>query len=93
MAINTYLSIIESKKTKIKQNKEAAQKQNHRHRECFNGCQMRGELWGWVEKVNRLRRTNWFSQNSHGDVKYIHHREYSSQRIYIIDMDNNVGIA
>ena len=38
MAINTYLSTIESKK----QNKLAGQKQKHRYRECFDSCQM-----GW----------------------------------------------
>ena len=42
MAINTYLSTIESKK----QNKQAEQKENHRHREHFDGCQM-----GWMKKV------------------------------------------
>ena len=38
MAINTYLSIIKSKK----QNKQAEQKQPHRYREHFDGGQMGG---------------------------------------------------
>ena len=25
---------------------------------------------GWVKKVEELRSTNWWLQNSHGDVKY-----------------------
>ena len=37
MAINVYLLTIESEK-----NKQAEQKQNHRYRECFDGCQMGG---------------------------------------------------
>ena len=36
MAINTYLSTVESKK----QNEQAEQKQNYRHEECFHGCQI-----------------------------------------------------
>ena len=36
MVTNTYLSTNESKK----QNKQAEQKQNHRYREHFVGCQM-----------------------------------------------------
>ena len=51
MAINTYLSTIESKK-QTKQTKE--QKQNHGYRECFDGCQTVG-VWG--EKVRGLRST------------------------------------
>ena len=39
MAINTYLSTFESKT----QNKQAEQKQNHRYRKCFDGCQMGGD--------------------------------------------------
>ena len=42
MAINTYLSIIEYKK----QNKQAEQKQTHRHREHFDSCQMGWGLGG-----------------------------------------------
>ena len=38
MAINTYLSTIESKK----QNKQAEQKENNRYRERFDGSQMGG---------------------------------------------------
>ena len=38
MAINTYLSTIESKK----QNKQVEQKQTHRHREHFDGPNGRG---------------------------------------------------
>ena len=31
---------------------------------------MGGGLGGWVKKVEELRSTNWWLQNSHGDVKY-----------------------
>ena len=27
-------------------------------------------LGGWVKKVKELRSTDWWLQNSHGDVKY-----------------------
>ena len=37
MAINTYISTIESKK---QTNKQEEQRQNHGYRECFDGCQM-----------------------------------------------------
>ena len=53
MAINTYLSTTDSKKNKIIKPAE----QNYRCRECFNGCQMGGELSGWVKKVKGLRST------------------------------------
>ena len=55
MAINTYLSLIESKK----QNKQSEQKQNHRYREHFDGSQTGGESEGSVRKVKELRSTNW----------------------------------
>ena len=66
MEINTYLSIIECKK----QSKQAELEKNHRYREHFDGCQMGGELGGWVKKVKGLRSTNRQLQNSHGAVKY-----------------------
>ena len=47
VAMNTYLLTTDSKK-KIKNKKPAEQKHNHRNRECFDGCQMRGGLGGWV---------------------------------------------
>ena len=35
-----------------------------------DSCQM-GEFQGeWAEKVNELRSTYWYLQNSHGDVEY-----------------------
>ena len=46
MVTNTYLSTNESKK----QNKQAEQKQNHRYRKCFDGCQMGGDLGEMGEK-------------------------------------------
>ena len=56
MAINIYLSTIESKK----QNKQQAeQKQNHRCREHFDGCQIRRGSGGWTKKVKGLRSKNW----------------------------------
>ena len=45
-------------------------KQSQRYRERTAGCQRRGELGGWGKKVNGLRNTNWYIQNSHGDTKY-----------------------
>ena len=54
MAINTYLSTIESKK----QNNQTEQKQNHRYREHFDGCHMEGGSGGWVKNVKELRSTN-----------------------------------
>ena len=44
-------------------------KQNHRHREDIDGCQMEGVLGDWVKKLQGLS-TNWQLQNSHEDVKY-----------------------
>ena len=38
VAINTYLSTIESKKV----SEQAEQKQTHRYKEYFDGCQMGG---------------------------------------------------
>ena len=55
MAINIYLSTLVSKK----QNKQAAQKQNHRYRECFEGCQIGGALGVWLKKMKGLRSTSW----------------------------------
>ena len=43
------------------QYKQVKQKQTHRYREQTNGCQ--------VDKVKRLRSTDWWLQNSRGDVK------------------------
>ena len=66
MTINKYLSTIESKK----QNKQAELKQTHRYRKQFDSCRMRGGMGKWVEKVKRVRSTNWLLQNSHRDIKY-----------------------
>ena len=66
MVINTYLSTIDSKK----QNKQAEWKQNHRYRVHFDSCQVGGGLGVWAKKVKGLRSTNWWLQNSDGDVKY-----------------------
>ena len=54
MATNTYLSTIESKK----QNNQTEQKQNHRYREHFDGCQMGGEYAGMGEEVSGLRSSD-----------------------------------
>ena len=66
MAITTYLSTIESK---YKLSKQKEWGQNHIYGEHFDGCQMGGGFGGMVEEVRGLRRTNWQSQNSHGNVK------------------------
>ena len=56
MAINTHLSAIESKK----QNKQKAkQKENHRYRECFDGCLIGGGSGRWVKKLKGSKSTNW----------------------------------
>ena len=46
MAINTYVSIIESKKV----NKQAEHKHTHIYREHFDGCQMGRGLGNWVKR-------------------------------------------
>ena len=46
--------------------KKMKQKQTHRYRE-------QTDSWSfgvWIEKVKRLRNTDWQLQNSHGDIKY-----------------------
>ena len=54
MAINTCLSIIESKNKLSKQE----QRQNHGYREHFGGCQMGRGCEGMGEEVKGLRSTN-----------------------------------
>ena len=48
MAINTYLSTIDSKS---KLSKQEEQRQNHGYREYFDSCQMGGGCGGMGEKV------------------------------------------
>ena len=55
MKKKTCLLTIESKN---KVSKQGEQRQNHGHRENFNGCQMGGMCWGMVENVRGLRSTN-----------------------------------
>ena len=55
MPINIYQQL--NLKTKI--NKQAEQKENHRYREDFDGCQMGGGSGGWLKKVKGSRSTNW----------------------------------
>ena len=55
MAINTYLSTIESKN---KLSKQEEQRQNHRYREHFDGCQIGGGCGRMSKEVKRLRSTN-----------------------------------
>ena len=54
MAINTYLSTIESKK----QSHQEQQRWNYGYRGCFDGCQMGGDCGGMGEEVRGLRITN-----------------------------------
>ena len=54
MTVNAYLSIIESKNQKSKQEE---QRQEHGHVECFDGCQMEG-CGGMGEEVRGLRSTS-----------------------------------
>ena len=69
MAINTHRSTTQSK-NKNKINEQAEQKQTHKYREHFDGCQAEGGLAEWAKKVNGLRNTYLLLQNSHADVKY-----------------------
>ena len=55
MAVNTYLSTIESKN---KLSKQEEQRQNHGYREHFDGCQMGWRYGGVGEEVRGLRSTN-----------------------------------
>ena len=55
IAINTYLSTIESKRN----GQAEEQKQTHTHREHFDSCEMGGELGGWVKKRKGLKSTDW----------------------------------
>ena len=55
MAINTYLSTTESKN---KLSTQEEQTQNHRYRECFDGCWLGGGCRGMGEEVRRLRSIN-----------------------------------
>ena len=54
MAINTYLSTIESKNKLRKQE----QRQNHGYGECIGGCQMGKGCRKMGEEVRGLRSTN-----------------------------------
>ena len=55
MAINTYLSIIESKK---QLNKQEEQNQNHGYGEHIDGCQVGGGCGRMGEEVMGLSSTN-----------------------------------
>ena len=79
MAINTYLSTIESKN---KLSKEEDQRQNHGYGECFDVCQIGEGFGGMGEEISGLRSTNTYLQNSHRDVQY---RKWSSQKTYLCD--------
>ena len=54
MAINTYLSKIESKN----QTKQTGRTENHGYREHFDGYQMGGGCGGMGKEVKGLRNTN-----------------------------------
>ena len=56
MAINTYLSTIESTKNKL--SKQEEQRQNPGYGERFDGCQMGGVWQRMGEEVRGLRSTN-----------------------------------
>ena len=72
IAINIYLSKVESKK----QNKQQAQqKQAHRYREHFNGCQVEGWL-GMGEKGEGVRGYKLVVTELSQECK-VQHREYS----------------
>ena len=65
MAINTYLSTIESKKQRKQE-----QRKNHGYGEWFDGGQMGRGCERMGEEVRGLRSTNRQLHNSHEDVKY-----------------------
>ena len=67
MAINIYLSTIESK-NKLSQQEQRCY--SHRYGEHFDGCQIGGGYGEMGEEVRGLRSTNRQLQNSHVDVKY-----------------------
>ena len=69
MAINVYLSTIESKKKNII-NEQAEQKVSQIQRTFWQLPEGRGRVRGMGEKVKGLGSTNWLLQNSHRDVKY-----------------------
>ena len=48
MAKNTYLSLVECKKTKL--SKQEEQRHNHGYGEGFDSCQMGGEKGQWVKR-------------------------------------------
>ena len=56
MAINTYLSTIESTKNKL--SKQEEQRQNPGYGERFDGCQMGGVCGKMGEEVRGLSSTN-----------------------------------
>ena len=59
--MNNKMSINTNQQLNLKDKKMYKQKQNqtHRYREHFDGCQMGGELGGWVKKGKGLRCRNW----------------------------------
>ena len=56
MTINTYISMIESKRKLSKQEEE---RQNHGYGEGFDGCQMGRGLGGNGKEVRGLTSTSW----------------------------------
>ena len=63
---------------KNKLSKQEEQRQNHGHRQHFDGCHMGGGYGGIGKEVRGLRSTNRYLQNSQGDEKYRQHRKWSS---------------
>ena len=55
-------------KTKI--NEQAEQKQDHRYRENFDGCQVGQGLGEMGEKCEGIKKYKLVFTNSYGDVKY-----------------------
>ena len=67
MAINTYLSTIESRKP-TKQTRTTDRIMDMEN--ILMVTRWDGAFEGMGEDVRGLRSINWYSQNSHGDVKY-----------------------
>ena len=68
IAINSQLSIIESKKL----SKALEQGQKHRYGGHLQGFQLRGGRGRMGENVHGLRSTNWQVQNRQGEVKNLY---------------------
>ena len=80
MAINTYLPTIESKN---KLSKQAEERQNHGQRECFDGCQMGGELREWMKREGIKKCKEKVTEEPWECT--VQYKKWSSQRTFMHD--------